>query len=425
MKKILVLIPLVILIFGLGWLGRGMISPNQRPTTNQPTTNVYLDFLTEVYDTIQTNYWEKTSDEALNNLFRLGIEKIIGQPLGGTYKTKQDFQKMVIKSLESVPEDKKKEYITQLTDLILSNLKPLGRSRLYTLKQEQSLSNNVKNINPEVNNYDILGVPKEASSSAIAQAYNEKSVQLKKDQRPEAKDELAQVEKAFKTLSDEGAKQTYDQSGVEPTMDYRLIGSDFLYIHQNKFSPTTLEELERITKKFDQVGGPTIFIYDLRDNIGGSVDLLPYFLGPFIGPDQYAYQFFHQGEKTDFKTRIGWMQGLIRYKRMVVLINNQTQSTAELMAAVIKKYNVGIIVGTPSKGWGTIEKVFPITKQIDQSEKYSLFMVHSLTLREDGQPIEGVGVQPTINIKDKDWETQLYNYFHYPELTTVVKQLVK
>ena len=103
------------------------------------------------------------------------------------------------------------------------------------------------------------------------------------------------------------------------------------------------------------------------------------------------------------------MPGLIRYKRMVVLINNQTQSTAELMAAVIKKYNVGVVVGTPSKGWGTIEKVFPLTKQIDppsgeagQSEKYSIFLVHSLTLREDGQPIEGNGVLPTINIKDKD-----------------------
>jgi len=57
------------------------------------------------------------------------------------------------------------------------------------------------------------------------------------------------------------------------------------------------------------------------------------------------------------------MPGLIRYKRMVVLINNQTQSTAELMAAVIKKYNVGVVVGTPSKGWGTIEKVFPLTNK--------------------------------------------------------------
>ena len=124
------------------------------------------------------------------------------------------------------------------------------------------------------------------------------------------------------------------------------------------------------------------------------------------------------------------MPGLIRYKRMVVLINNQTQSTAELMAAVITRSITSAWLSARLPR-GTIEKVFPLTKQIDppsdeagQSEKYSIFLVHSLTLREDGQPIEGNGVLPTINIKDKDWETQLYNYFHYPKLTTVVKQLL-
>jgi len=299
MKKLLFLIPLILLVFGLGWLGRDLYQKRNLSFdyAQNKNANPYAAFLNEVYSTIQTNYWDKMSDEQLVNLFQLGTEKLTGQPLGGTYKTKQDFEKMLDKDLKNVNQDKKKEFTTQLADLVLSNLKPFNRSRLYTQKQEQSLSNNVNNINPEVNDYQTLGVPKEARSSAIAQAYNEK--------KPEAQQELVQVEKAYKTLSDAGAKQVYDQSGVEPTMDYRFIGTDFLYIHQTKFSPTTLDELDRITKKYDIPGGPTVLILDLQNNIGGSVDLLPYLLGPFISPDQYAYQFFHQGEKTDFKTRIG------------------------------------------------------------------------------------------------------------------------
>ncbi|MGB9637306.1 MAG: S41 family peptidase, partial [Microgenomates group bacterium] len=110
--------------------------------------------------------------------------------------------------------------------------------------------------------------------------------------------------------------------------------------------------------------------------------------------------------------------------KVIILINENTQSSAEVMAATLKKYNVGVLVGVPTRGWGTVEKVFEIKNQFNPSEKYSAFLVHRLTLREDGQPIEGLGVEPVINIQDKNWEKQLYNYFHYPELTAVIAKLI-
>jgi len=94
------------------------------------------------------------------------------------------------------------------------------------------------------------------------------------------------------------------------------------------------------------------------------------------------------------------------------------------MAAVLKKYNVGIVVGTKTRGWGTVEKVFEIKNQFDSTEKYSAFLAHHLTLREDGQPIEGKGVEPLVNIQDPNWQKQLNTYFHYPELTNAVAKLI-
>ena len=91
----------------------------------------------------------------------------------------------------------------------------------------------------------------------------------------------------------------------------------------------------------------------------------------------------------------------------------------------MKKYNVGVLIGVPTKGWGTVEKVFPIENQIDSKQKFSMLLVHSLTLRDDGQPIEGRGVDPTINLNDKDWPQQLMAYFNYPELVSVVRELIK
>ncbi|MCX6730205.1 MAG: S41 family peptidase, partial [Candidatus Portnoybacteria bacterium] len=97
--------------------------------------------------------------------------------------------------------------------------------------------------------------------------------------------------------------------------------------------------------------------------------------------------------------------------------------SAEIMTATLKKYNVGIFVGEKTRGWGTIEKVFEIKNQISDDEKYGMFLVHSLTLGDDNQPIESNGVKPLINITDKDWKQQLFNYFHSTDLNSAVEKI--
>lgn len=410
-KKIL----LIAVIFFLGAATGYFYVQKAKPVspTLKQEKDVYLVFLCEVYDKIKENYWDKISDEQLTNLFVKGAEKITGQPQVLKSNDKASLQKLlkgINQQIES--EEKKKEFATQLADIVLANLKPFGRSRLYTKKEEKALKNRVENINPEVDQYEVLGVEKEASQEEIEAVFKEK------EKTPE-------VDQAYKILSDQDSRKVYDLSGAEPTMDYRLIRPEIFSIHIKKLSPTSLEELKRVTEKVDTGKELDTLIFDLRDNVGGAIDLLPYFLGHFIGQDQYAYQFFHQGEKDDFKTRIGWLPSLVRYKKVVILINEGTQSSAEVMAATLKKYNVGITVGTPTKGWGTVEKVFQIEQQIDPSEKHSIFLTHSLTLRDDGQPIEGRGVEPLININEPDWEEQLYAYFHYEELIEAVKEVLK
>ena len=373
--------------------------------------NVYLTFLDEVYFKIKENYWEKIEDEQLVSLFVLGANKITDEPKILQSNDKPSLDKMLAEIINQTnPEKKKKEFAAQLADVVLANLKPFGRSRLYTQKDETALKQNVENVNPDVNQYEVLGVEKEADQKEIETAYQEK------EKTPE-------VEQAYKVLADEANRKVYDISGAEPTMDYKLIRPEIFYLHLKKFSPTTFDELKRVTEKVDDQKSLDTLIFDLRDNIGGAIDGLPYFIGPFIGQDQYAYQFFHQGEKTDFKTKIGWLPSLVRYKKVVILINENTQSSAEVMAAVLKKYNVGVLVGTTSKGWGTVEKVFQMENQIDPAEKNSIFMVHELTLRDDGQPIEGRGVDPVIDINDPEWEKQLYSYFHYQDLVEAVKEI--
>lgn len=405
---------IVVIVLAIGLFGGHFLNKKDK----------YTVFLTEVYDTIKENYWDKIPDEQLLELYTVGTEKFASQIVTQKPKNRADLPKMLKKIISSFPDDaKRKEFSVSLADAVLATLEPAGRSRLYSKKEEVTLSNEVNNISG-ADRYQDLGIAKDASQEAIKKAYEEKTQELTKESSPEAKQKLAEVNTAYQTLSDEAAKKVYDESGVEPTLEYKLLRPTIFYLHLTRFSPTTMDDLIRVTSKVDKGEILDTLIFDLKDNIGGAIDGLPYFLGPFIGNDQYAYQFFHQGDKTDFKTKIGWLDSLVRYKKVVILVNGGTMSSAEVMAATLKKYNVGIVVGTKTRGWGTVEKVFELKNQIDKTEKYSVFLVHSLTLREDGKPIEGAGVEPNINITSKGWEKELYSRFGSQTLVSAVKEIL-
>lgn len=432
---------LLLLVFTLGIGAHFLYQQTFAPkTVNIETENKYVTFAAEVYDKILENYWDEISEKDLNNLYKLAIEKLTSSPLekqpkneqssrlrteqSSRLRTRQELISLLEKTINGLEEEKRKEFVVNLTSAVLVNLAPNGRSGLYTQKLEQQLKNTVQNIDPAKDLYQDLGLDKGASYSAIEQAYNQKLAQLQKDNTPQAKEKIEQINYSKKVLTDDQAKKLYDEKGIEPTVESRMITSDIAYLRLIKFSPTTHEEFQRAVSSF---GGnkPTALIFDLRSNIGGAIDATPYFLGHFLGKNQYAYEFFKHGDYLPFKTPTDKLPAIANLKQMIILTDNKTQSSAELMAASLKKYKAGLLVGETTKGWGTVERIFPLEHQLDDSEKYSVFLVHSLTLRDDGQPIEGKGVEPNVNIKNTGWEKEFLSYYRYPELAEAVKNLIK
>ena len=419
---------ILILIFG-GGTGIGYFySKSHKNSEAKPvveTENIYATFLLEIYDKVQENYWNKISDEELSNLYRLAAEKLLGAPQNLESNDKKGLNDMLNRIVKPLDENKKKEFSAQLANLVLINLKPFGRSALYTQKLKQDLGNKVQNINPENDLYATLGAQEGATQKELDDAYARKIAELTPEiEKPEIKEKMEKVEYAYKVLSDAKTKERYDESGTEPTVLGKLLNAEILYLYMSRVSPTTLDDLRRETDNFDSGDALNTLILDLRGNIGGSLDMLPYLLGPFIGPNRYAFEIFQQGNYEPLKTKFGWLPTLVRYKRVVVLIDGDTQSSAEVIATALKEYNVGVLVGTKTKGWGTIEKVYELNNQITDDEQYSIFLVNHLTVRDDNQPIEGNGVEPTININDPNWKNQLNAYFNDNGLIKVVEQTI-
>lgn len=430
-NKIPLILPLIVTL-AIGIIGGVVIANNRAniPLLNkflnqeQKQTNPYLAFLQEVRDIIQKNYWDTLTETQLVQLHVLAMEKLTALTLGDTIQTFEELDQKILELLDQYPDEQKKnEFSAQLADLVLANLEPFGRSRLYSEKLQQELVERVNNIDPEADHYQALGVDNDVSQEEIEQAYQEQEQILANDDSEAAQKKLAQIQAAHETLASQETRARYDQAGVNPTMEWRLVTPQIFYLKIKQFSATTIQELTEVTAKVDDRGAELdTLILDLRGNFGGAIDGLPYFLGPFIGNNQYAYQFIQQGKISDFKTKTGWLPTLQRYKKVVILIDDKTQSTGEVMASVIKKYNVGVLVGTTTMGWGTIERVFPVEHQINESEKYSVFLVHHLTLREDGTPIEGNGVEPMISITKANWKTELNQYFNDSALISAVAQ---
>ncbi|MCF7844063.1 hypothetical protein K9M47_04210 [Candidatus Gracilibacteria bacterium] len=389
--------------------------------------DVYVRFVMEVYDSISKNYWAKVGDEDMAKLFQLSVQKATNQATLPELITnnREGVSKMISASASSISgTSSKRQMMVDIINVAMYNLEPVGRNGLYSEKQEVALRQNVSNINKEKDLYEDLGVEKGAPVEVVEKAYKEKEVVLAKSTNPEAIEELKKITYARKVLTDENNKKLYDESQIEPTISGKIFGST-LYLSISKISPTTLREFGTIIEKANATSQLDSMIIDLRGNIGGALDFLQVFLGAFIGDKQFAFDLFHQDEYQVQRTTIPKFEPLSRYKDMVILTDSMTQSTAELTAAVFKRMKLAIVVGETTRGWGTIENTYPIKTQMDEGEKFSLFLVNSLTLRDDNIPIEGRGVTPDIDIQKVSFKNELREMIRNGSLLKTVEERIK
>lgn len=392
----------------------------------------HVAFIGDVYDQIKVHYWQEIPDEQLSTMFALGVQKLKGQNYTLKVKNQEGVERLVgtvIRDL--VTPEEKKQFVLQLSQLVLNSLEPKGKNKVFSQSQTQKLAERVNNINKADSPYETLGTQDSASIEDIQNAYEGKVEELaEREEEAETEEEVAEVretkkkvEQARAILSDEQSRELYDKAGAHATVYGKVVSSEVFYVRITRFAPRTFAEFVKMVNSVNDIKTLNSLVLDLRGNIGGSIDILQQFLGPFIGKDEYAYEFYHQGDREPFKTTTGWLPSLVKYKKNIILVDGDTQSTAEVMAATLKKYNVGVLVGETTKGWGTVEKLFSLDSQITDEEKYSLFLVHSVTLRNDEQPIQGRGVDPVIDMSKENWQEKLAGYFDNQRLIKTVGEI--
>ena len=131
------------------------------------------------------------------------------------------------------------------------------------------------------------------------------------------------------------------------------LNEDVAYIHVKTFSATMDNEVLAHYLKLRKEGSEKL-ILDLRDNGGGYVDSAERLLGHFTGV-KTAYKMNTKEQKRTVKTATS------KFKfpqDTYVLVNRNSASASEIVAASLQDQNAAIIVGERTKGKGTIQSFF-------------------------------------------------------------------
>jgi C-terminal processing protease CtpA/Prc len=133
------------------------------------------------------------------------------------------------------------------------------------------------------------------------------------------------------------------------------------------------------------------FVFDLRGNPGGSVDTLAWLLGGFF---DHTVTIGQRVGRKEMKPQATKRQHDAFPGKVVVLVDSQSSSAAEIFARVMQLEKRGIVVGDRSSGLVMEGKFYSYTLGADSRVFYGALITDADIVMSDGKSLEHTGVTP-------------------------------
>lgn len=183
---------------------------------------------------------------------------------------------------------------------------------------------------------------------------------------------------------------------VSTTVESYIIYDNVGYISISEFNNTTYDDFKSSVEKL-QKNGATQFIFDVRNNTGGSLTAVVDILDFILPEGELVSLTDKSGNKKTYSSDKNFLN-----KPYVVLINGSTYSGGELFAAAIRDYKTGTLVGETTYGKGYAQELIPL-------KKGALYLSTKIYYPPCGENYEGVGVSPNIVVSlTPDLEDRFY-----------------
>lgn len=199
-----------------------------------------------------------------------------------------------------------------------------------------------------------------------------------------------------KLENEDNIVKSYVLSGKQ-NIGYVMLPSFYTEWEDKSGSRCAADVAKEIVKlKRDSIAG---LILDLRFNGGGSLAEAVEMAGIFIDEGAIC-----QIKTTDNKVEVlkDMNRGVIYNGPLLVLVNGQSASASEVVAAALQDYNRAIIAGTPTYGKATGQDILPLQQpSYVGAEKAGFVKLTMLKLfRPTGKTAQKAGVQPDVLIPD-------------------------
>jgi carboxyl-terminal processing protease len=219
---------------------------------------------------------------------------------------------------------------------------------------------------------------------------------LKPDGKQEQLDVAAKIREGKKVVDLTAGGQGYDTSDLIREAEnearlhrHRFVEMDDLFIW--KMPQFDLEKL-KVDDIMDKVKKRKALILDLRGNGGGFVDTLLRLLGNFFDHDVKVGDLKMRKEG---KTMIAKTRGKDIFDgKLIVLVDSESGSAAELCARVVQLEKRGIVIGDRSAGAVMRARRYSHDVGVDIIIPYGVSVTDADIIMTDGQSLEHTGVQP-------------------------------
>ena len=170
-----------------------------------------------------------------------------------------------------------------------------------------------------------------------------------------------------------------------PTVEYSMLDGRIGYIQVTEFDSVTVNQFSEAlyTVKNSAARG---IILDLRGNPGGNLDAVVDMCNMILPEGMIVYTEDKYGNREEY-TCDGENELQLP---LVVLVDMNSASAAEIMAGAIKDYGIGTLVGTTTCGKGLVQQIMSFR------DGSAVKLTISAYYTPNGNNIHGIGIEPDV-----------------------------
>ena len=177
-----------------------------------------------------------------------------------------------------------------------------------------------------------------------------------------------------------------------------MLDDEIGYVYLYEFAGDCATEFQAAVKKLQLQGAKGIII-DLRDNPGGWVNDAEAIADIFLDKGTLCYLQYNDGSREYYRTKDGKTE-----MELVILLNENSASSSEILAGALKDRANATIVGVQSYGKGIVQTV------VGLDDGAGMQMTIAQYYTPNGNAVHKVGITPDVEIHLPDGDVGMYEF---------------